>query len=89
MNLFTRGSSSSEKIGQSLNLMQDSSNSTPKTRGARRSSIMSRSSVISQSSSKENEKLPAQVNGQYRNKKQPCMWNLDFTPYNSPLIRIK
>lgn len=24
-----------------------------------------------------------------RRKKKPCMWNLDFTPYNSPLIRIK
>jgi hypothetical protein len=47
------------------------------------------SSVISRVSSKENGKTPTSVNNQYRNKKQPCMWNLDFTPYNSPLIRIK
>ena len=36
-----------------------------------------------------NGKRSTSVNNQYRNKKQPCMWNLDFTPYNSPLIRIK
>lgn len=60
---------------------QDSS-STNKNSGRR-------SSMISRSSSIENGKTPTSANNQYRNKKQPCMWNLDFTPYNSPLIRIK
>ncbi len=43
-----------------------------------------RPSVISHSSSLiDNTKISD------RKKKKPCMWNLDFSPYNSPLIRIK
>ncbi|CAF3286010.1 unnamed protein product [Rotaria socialis] len=83
LNLFTSGNSSSVKLNQSLNPMQESSHTRTKT------SIGRRSSIISRSLSKENEKIPTSTNTQYRNSKQPCMWNLDFTPYNSPLIRIK
>ncbi|CAF2328547.1 unnamed protein product [Rotaria sp. Silwood2] len=75
--------SSSEKLGQSLNLKQDSSPTTTKNSNRRRPSTISRSSSI------ENEKISTSYNNQYRKRKQPCMWNLDFTPYNSPLIRIK
>ena len=42
-----------------------------------------RSSAISRSSS-----FIDNTKSSYR-KKKPCMWNLDFTPYNSPIIRIK
>jgi len=45
--------------------------------------------IYSRLSSLENETTSTCVNSQHRNKKQPCMWNLDFTSYNSPLIRIK
>jgi hypothetical protein len=45
--------------------------------------------MINRSSTIENEKTSTSVNNPYRHKKQPCMWNLDFTPYNSSLIRIK
>jgi len=70
-----RGNSSSGK--------QDSPFNTTNRNTGRRSSVISRSSSI------ENAKTLPSANNQYRNKKQPCMWNLDFTPYNSPLIRIK
>ncbi|CAF4592386.1 unnamed protein product [Rotaria sp. Silwood1] len=83
LNLLTRGNSTSRKLGQSLNLQQDSSPSTAKNGNSTRPSIISRSSYI------ENEQMSTFDNNQYRNRKQPCMWNLDFTPYNSPLIRIK
>lgn len=49
----------------------------------RRASVMSRSSTI------DNDKMLMSNNSQYQAKKQACLWNLDFTPYNSPLIRIK
>jgi len=46
----------------------------------RRASVMSRSSTFDNNNN---------TNSQYQAKKQACLWNLDFTPYNSPLIRIK
>jgi hypothetical protein len=70
-------------MGGNSSLGKQDSPSTNNKNSGRRSSIISRSSSI------ENAKTLASVNNQYRNKKQPCMWNLDFTPYNSPLIRIK
>jgi len=45
---------------------------------ARRPSVISRSSSIIDNTKTSDRK-----------KKRPCMWNLDFSPYNSPLIRIK
>lgn len=44
---------------------------------------------MSRASSMENVKTSVTVDNQHRNNKQLCMWNLDFTPYNSPLIRMK
>ncbi|CAF0904344.1 unnamed protein product, partial [Rotaria sordida] len=83
LNLLTGGNSSSGKHDQSSNRKQDSSPTTTINNNRRRPSINSRSP------SRENERIPTLNNNQYRNRKQPCMWNLDFTPYNSPLIRIK
>jgi hypothetical protein len=67
----------------SSNIKQNSSPSITNNSSGRRSS------VISRLSSAEKRQTPTSVSDQYRNKKQPCMWNLDFTPYNSSLIRIK
>lgn len=52
-----------------------------------------RASVMSRSSTFDNDKILTSnnnhTNSQYQATKQACLWNLDFTPYNSPLIRIK
>ena len=48
-----------------------------------------RASIMSRSSSMENVKMPVPVDNVHRNSNQPCLWNLDFTPYSSPLIRMK
>ena len=48
-----------------------------------------RASIMSRASSMENVKTSVPVDNQHRNNKEPCVWNLDFTPYNSPLIRMK
>ncbi len=46
-----------------------------------------RASVVSRSSSLDLGKTSNLTDTS--RKKRPCMWNLDFSPYNSPLIRIK
>ncbi|CAF1323422.1 unnamed protein product [Adineta ricciae] len=48
-----------------------------------------RSSVIRRLSCVDYTRRSTLSRIQYRNRKQPCLWNLDFTPYNSPFIRIK
>ncbi|CAF0726418.1 unnamed protein product [Adineta ricciae] len=48
-----------------------------------------RSSVIRRLSCVDYTRRSTLSRIQYRKRKQPCLWNLDFTPYNSPLIRIK
>lgn len=84
MNLLPNGNSSSRKREQSLSVKQDALSTTTTAFGYGRHSL-----AISGISSTENENVTATGNNYYRNKKQPCMWNLDFTPYNSSLIRIK
>ncbi len=49
------------------------------TGNGRRPSVLSRSSSLTDTRKKTD----------WKKKKVPCMWNLDFSPYNSPLIRIK
>ncbi|CAF3109817.1 unnamed protein product [Rotaria sp. Silwood2] len=79
LNLLSSGHSSSGKTDKSsTNLSRDSFSSDMKRRP----------SVISRSSSVDNAKI-SNANHSSRNKKRPCMWNLDFSPYNSSLIRIK
>jgi hypothetical protein len=75
INLLMRSHSSSGR--------QDSTSTTMNNTNGRRSSIISRSSSM------ENVKTSTSMKDQYRNEKQPCLWNLDFTPYHSPLIRMK
>ncbi|CAF1540154.1 unnamed protein product, partial [Rotaria sp. Silwood1] len=78
LNLLSSGHSSSGKTDKSsTNLARDSFS------GNRR-----RPSILSRSSSVDNPKI-SNFNDGSRNKKRPCMWNLDFSPYNSSLIRIK
>ncbi|CAF4726396.1 unnamed protein product, partial [Rotaria socialis] len=62
--------------------------STNLSRDSFSSGINRRPSVISRSSSVDNPKI-SNDHDKHRNKKATCMWNLDFSPYNSSLIRIK
>ncbi|CAF1086039.1 unnamed protein product [Rotaria sordida] len=79
LNLLSSGHSSSGKVDKSSkNLLRDSFSAGTKRRP----------SVISRSSSVDNAKI-SNINDASRKKNRPCMWNLDFSPYNSSLIRIK
>ncbi|CAF0791783.1 unnamed protein product [Adineta steineri] len=80
INLLIGGNSSSEKEGQSSTIKQ---NYPPAVTNERRSSVISRLSCV------EYGKKSTSVKNHGQNKKQECMWNLDFTPYNLSLIRIK
>ncbi|CAM2708910.1 unnamed protein product [Rotaria socialis] len=62
--------------------------STNLSRDSFSSGINRRPSVISRSSSVDNPNI-SNDHDKHRNKKATCMWNLDFSPYNSSLIRIK
>jgi hypothetical protein len=77
------GNSSSGKFEQSSTIKQEFSSVKTDNSSRRRLSMNSRLLSV------ENETTSTCINSQHRNKKQPCMWNLDFTSYNSPLIRIK
>ncbi|CAF2033761.1 unnamed protein product [Rotaria magnacalcarata] len=79
LNLLSSGTFSSGNTDKSsTNLSRDSFSS----------GIKRRPSVISRSSSVDNPKV-SNDHDKHRNKKKTCMWNLDFSPYNSSLIRIK
>ncbi|UJR13625.1 hypothetical protein I4U23_000638 [Adineta vaga] len=71
-----------------LNLFTSGNLPTGKTNNSSSTNQARRPSVISRSSTMDNPQT-SEINDSLRNKKKPCLWNLDFTPYNSPLVRIK
>ncbi|CAF1000555.1 unnamed protein product [Adineta steineri] len=79
LNLFSGGNIPSGKMDKST---------TDLSRNSLSAGTGRKFSVVSRSSSIDNPQIP-DLNTSFQNRKRPCMWNLDFSPYNSSLIRIK
>lgn len=79
LNLFSAGNLPS---GKSEKSSANTPGYPPSTGSARKMSVMSRSSSM-------DNPYVSETNGSSQRKTGHCLWNLDFTPYNSPLIRIK
>ncbi|CAF1157119.1 unnamed protein product [Adineta ricciae] len=79
LSLFSAGNL---PTGKTDKLPNNAANNSSSANSNRKLSVISRSASVDNPSTSE-------INDSLRNKNKPCLWNLDFTPYNSPIIRIK